>query len=160
MNEAAESGPERVQRLLREAGLAAEVVRLASSARTAAEAAAAIGCTVEQIAKSIVFRGAHSGAHILVIASGGNRVDESRVAAAIGEPLAKADAAFVRERTGYAIGGVAPIGHALAPRHVLIDADLAKLDPIWAAAGHPHTVFPLTYADLLRLTSGTVTQIA
>ena len=97
------------------------IVHLAASARTAAEAAAAIGCTVAQIAKSLIFKGKTSGEHILVIASGAHRVDEARVAAAIGEPLGKADADFVRERTGYAIGAVAPIGHLRPPRHVLVE---------------------------------------
>jgi prolyl-tRNA editing enzyme YbaK/EbsC (Cys-tRNA(Pro) deacylase) len=155
-----ESGSDRVLRLLRESGLDTNLVRLDSSARTAAEAAAAIGCTVAQIAKSLIFRGGESGEHVLVIASGANRVDEARVAAAIGEPIVKADAAFVRERTGYAIGGVAPIGHLRAPGHVLIDPDLAKLGSLWAAGGHPHVVFKLTYSDLLRLTGGRASQIA
>lgn len=160
MNDSSETGPERVQRLLQEAGCAARVVRLEATARTAADAAAAIGCTVAQIAKSLIFRGTMSGEHVLVIASGANRVDEARVAAVIGEPIAKADAAFVRERTGYAIGGVAPIGHARPPIRVLIDSDLARLDPIWAAAGHPHSVVRLTYAELVRLTQGMAVLIA
>jgi len=154
MNEISENGTERVERLLREAGIATEVRRLDTSARTAAEAAAAIGCDVAQIAKSLVFKSAATGAHILVIANGANRVDEKKVAAAIGEGIGKADANFVRERTGYAIGGVAPIGHAMKPRHTLIDASLARFDPIWAAAGHTHAVFRLTYPDLLHLTGG------
>ena len=160
MNLAPESGSDRVLRLLRDAGCDSDVVRLESSARTAAEAAAAIGCTIAQIVKSLIFKGSESGAHILVLASGANRADEARVAKAIGEPIIKADAAFVRERTGYAIGGVAPIGHAQPPRHVLIDSALAHLDPLWAAAGHPHIVFRLTYADLLGLTGGRAMEIA
>ncbi len=155
-----EDGPARVQRLLREAGLPSEVVRFDASTRTAAEAAAAIGCTVAQIAKSLIFKGATSGGHILVIASGVNRANEQKVAAAIGEGIRKADADFVRERTGYVIGGVAPIGHAIRPRHTLLDASLAALDPLWAAAGHPHAVFPAKFADLMQLTGGVVTEIA
>lgn len=155
-----ESGPERVQRVLREAGWAGEVVRLDASARTAAEAAAALGCTVAQIAKSLIFKGRLSGSHVLVVASGSNRVDEAMVAAMIGEAIGKADADFVRERTGYAIGGVAPVGHAMPPRHTLVDPDLCRLDPLWAAAGHPHIVFRLSYGDLLRLTGGVVAEIA
>lgn len=160
MGEASESGPERVQRLLRAAGWSGEVVRLDASARTAAEAAEALGCAVAQIAKSLIFKGRSSGGHILVVASGSNRVDEARVAAAIGEAVGKADAAFVRERTGYAIGGVAPVGHVVPPRHILVDADLGRLDPLWAAAGHPHAVFKLSYPELLTLTGGTVAEIA
>jgi prolyl-tRNA editing enzyme YbaK/EbsC (Cys-tRNA(Pro) deacylase) len=155
-----DSGPARVQRLLDEMGIASEVVRFDASTRTAAEAAAAIGCTVAQIAKSLIFKGGSSGGHILVIASGINRANEQKVAAAIGEGIRKADAEFVRERTGYVIGGVAPIGHAIKPRHTLIDASLAALDPLWAAAGHPHAVFRANFADLVRLTGGRVTEIA
>lgn len=155
-----EAGWERVERALAEAGCPAEVRLLDASARTAAEAAAAVGCSVAQIAKSLIFRGAHSGNHILVIASGANRVDEAKVAAAVGEPIGKADAAFVRERTGFAIGGVAPVGHAIEPAHVLVDSDLAALQPIWAAAGHPHRVMPLAFADLVRLSGGRVVAVA
>lgn len=155
-----ESGPERVRRVLREAGWAGEVVRLDASARTATEAAAALGCAVAQIAKSLIFKGRSSGGHVLVVASGSNRVDEAMVAATIGEAIGKADADFVRERTGYAIGGVAPVGHAMPPRHTLVDADLSRLDPLWAAAGHTHMVFRLSFGDLLRLTGGVVAEIA
>jgi prolyl-tRNA editing enzyme YbaK/EbsC (Cys-tRNA(Pro) deacylase) len=154
-----ESGSERVLRLLREFGSQAELVRLEDSARTAIMAAEAIGCTVAQIAKSLIFKGANSGGHILVIASGAIRADERRVAEAIGEPIVKADAAFVRERTGYAIGGVAPIGHVHAPRAVLIDLGMARLDPIWAAAGHPHMVFRSTYPELVRMSGGRPIEI-
>ena len=154
------SGLARVERLLRDAGVPTHVVRFDTSTRTAAEAAAAIGCDVAQIAKSLIFKGASSGAHILVVASGIYRASEQKVAAAIGEGVRKADAEFVRERTGYVIGGVAPVGHATRPRHTLLDASLAPLDPLWAAAGHPHAVFRLSFADLVRLTNGRVTEIA
>jgi prolyl-tRNA editing enzyme YbaK/EbsC (Cys-tRNA(Pro) deacylase) len=159
MTEAAlPSAAQRVQALLRQGGSDCTVVMMAATARSAAEAAAAIGCTVAQIAKSLVFRSA-SGRAVLVIASGTNRVDESKVAAALGEKIGKADAEFVRDRTGYAIGGVAPLGHPPGIR-IFIDADLAKCDPIWAAAGHPHAVFRLTAAELARLTRGTVIAVA
>jgi prolyl-tRNA editing enzyme YbaK/EbsC (Cys-tRNA(Pro) deacylase) len=148
---------QRVQALLREAGSAATVEMMATTARSAAEAAAAIGCAVAQIAKSLVFRGA-SGRAVLVIASGTNRVDEQKLAAALGEKVAKADAEFVRDRTGYAIGGVAPIGHPPGVR-IFIDADLANYDAIWAAAGHPHAVFRLTASELGSLTGGTVITV-
>ena len=147
----------RVAALLQAADAVGPVVQLAQSTRTAADAAAAIGCTVAQIAKSIVFRAASDRA-VLVITSGANRVDETRVAAALGEVLGKADATFVRTKTGYAIGGVCPIGHA-EPPHVFIDASLATLDPIWAAAGHPHAVFRTSFAELVRLTGGTVIEV-
>ena len=149
---------QRVQEKLREAGSSCEVRMMATTARSAVEAAASIGCTVAQIAKSLVFR-AKSGRAVLVIASGTNRVDEKKVAAALGEAIGKADADFVRDRTGYAIGGVTPIGHDSAVR-IFIDADLRRYDEIWAAAGHPHAVFPLTPSELERLTQGVVIAVA
>jgi prolyl-tRNA editing enzyme YbaK/EbsC (Cys-tRNA(Pro) deacylase) len=142
----------RVQDALAAAGFGGAVVELAASTRTSAEAAAAVGCTVAQIAKSIVFRAA-SGRAVLVIASGVNRIDERKVAAALGEKIGKADADFVRERTGFVIGGVPPFGHATPP-HVLLDEDLFALAEIWAAAGTPNAVFRLTPAELVTLTGG------
>jgi prolyl-tRNA editing enzyme YbaK/EbsC (Cys-tRNA(Pro) deacylase) len=149
----------RVQDALAERGVRSEIVYLERAARTSAEAAAAVGCRVDQIAKSLVFRGATSGRPLLVIASGANRVDEARVAGVVGEPLGKADADFVRAHTGFAIGGVAPLAHP-APLATLIDEHLLKWDRIWAAAGHPHTVFPLTPSDLVRITGGRVVAVA
>jgi prolyl-tRNA editing enzyme YbaK/EbsC (Cys-tRNA(Pro) deacylase) len=149
----------RVQEKLREAGSPCEVQMMATTARTSAEAAAAIGCTVAQIAKSLVFRAKSSGRAVLVIASGTNRVDENKIAAALGEPIGKADAEFVRDRTGYAIGGVAPVGHDRSVR-IFIDEDLRQYPAIWAAGGHPHAVFRLTFEELLRLTAGTVIRVA
>ncbi|HEV8614773.1 MAG TPA: YbaK/EbsC family protein [Methylomirabilota bacterium] len=148
----------RVQEALTALGLDAQVVELERSARTAAEAAAAVGCRVDQIAKSLVFRLRDSGRALLVITSGANRVDEGAVGALAGEPLDKADAEFVREQTGFAIGGVAPVGHA-RPVTTLIDADLLKWPEIWAAAGRPNTVFRLTPSDLVRITSGRVVAV-
>jgi prolyl-tRNA editing enzyme YbaK/EbsC (Cys-tRNA(Pro) deacylase) len=156
--EALPPAAQRVQSLLRKAGSACAVEMMATTARSAAEAATAIGCTVAQIAKSLVFRSA-GGRAVLVIASGANRVDERKVAAALGEKIGKADADFVRDRTGYAIGGVAPVGHPPGVR-IFIDADLAKCDAIWAAAGHPHAVFRLTADELLRLTKGRIIAVA
>ncbi len=141
----------RVAQLLRDAGLDAEVVEFEQPTRTSAEAAAAIGCTVAEIAKSVVFRGATSGRAVVVVASGANRVDEAKVARAVGEPLARADAEFVRAATGYTIGGVAPLGHA-QPVTLLLDADLQRFTTVWAAAGTPFSVFPLTPAELRRVT--------
>jgi Cys-tRNA(Pro) deacylase len=134
------------------------VLEFDAGARTAAEAAAAIGCTVAEIAKSLVFR-AESGRSVLVVASGADRVDEKKAAAAIGERIGRADADFVRERTGFAIGGVPPLGHATQPI-VLIDQGLMQFDEIWAAAGTPNAVFRLTPADLVALTGGAVAEIA
>jgi Cys-tRNA(Pro) deacylase len=134
------------------------VVEFEVSTGTSAEAAAAIGCELAQIAKSLVFR-ATGERPVLVVASGANRVDEKKIAALLGETIGRADADFVREKTGYAIGGVAPVGHAVAPA-VLLDVDLQRFDTIWAAAGTPNAVFRLTPADLERLTGGRFADIA
>ena len=149
---------ERVRGALAARGHGIEVREFAATTRTAADAAAAIGCAVAQIAKSLLFRAVPSDRPVLVIASGANRVNEATVAAALGEPIAKADAAFVRARTGFAIGGVAPVGHAETPV-TFIDADLLRLPEIWAAAGTPHAVFRLTPDELVRLTGGRVIAI-
>jgi prolyl-tRNA editing enzyme YbaK/EbsC (Cys-tRNA(Pro) deacylase) len=149
----------RVQDALAERGVQSDIVYLVRAARTSAEAAAAVGCRVDQIAKSLVFRGASSGRPLLVIASGANRVDEMRVGSVVGEPLGKADADFVRAHTGFAIGGVAPLAHP-APLTTLIDEHLLKWDRIWAAGGHPHTVFALTPSELVRITGGRVVAVA
>ena len=148
----------RVQAALEVSGMAFEVKELDASTRTAKEAAAAIGCTVAQIAKSIVFRAQDSGRPVLVIASGVNRIDEAKVAAALGEGLGKADADFVRARTGYVIGGVPPIGH-MEPVETFIDSDLLALGEIWAAAGTPRAVFRLTADRLVELTGGRVIEV-
>jgi prolyl-tRNA editing enzyme YbaK/EbsC (Cys-tRNA(Pro) deacylase) len=145
----------RVQEALAAKGVGLEVREFPASTRTAADAAAAIGCDVAQIAKSLVFKARDSGRPVLVVASGVNRVDEAKVAALLGEPIGRADAAFVRETTGYAIGGVPPVGHPTQPA-TLIDADLLELAEIWAAAGTPNAVFALTPAQLVELTGGTV----
>jgi len=149
----------RVQDALHEFGLMLEVVELPASTRTSSEAALAVGCAVGQIAKSLVFRGDQSGKAVLVIASGAHRVDEARLASTLGEPAMKADAEFVRRHTGFAIGGVPPVGHA-EPMRIFIDEALLQHDEIWAAAGTPHAVFRLSPADLLRMTAGEVIAIA
>ena len=136
-----------------------QVLEFDATTRTAADAAAAIGCTVAQIAKSLVFRGAGSNHPVLVVASGVNRVDETKVAAVLGEGIARADADFVREATGFAIGGVPPVGHKNPPT-VLIDESLMAFVEIWAAAGTPNAVFRLTPPDLIALTGGRVAAIA
>ena len=141
----------RIAQLLRDAGIEANVVEFEQPTRTSADAAAAIGCSVAEIAKSVVFRGKASGQAIVVVASGTNRVSEEKVAAMVGEALARADADFVRTATGYVIGGVAPIGHA-RPVKLLLDADLRQFAKVWAAGGTPHTVFPLTPEELRQVT--------
>ncbi len=143
----------RVSDALAEGGFANRVVEMPDSTRSAADAAASVGCTVAQIAKSIVFRAAESGRPVLVIASGVNRVDEALVGAELGEPLARADAEFVRASTGFAIGGVPPIGH-YGPVEIFIDEDLLQHSEIWAAAGTPRCVFRLTPDDRVRRPGG------
>jgi Cys-tRNA(Pro) deacylase len=135
-----------------------QVLEFDASTRTAEDAAAAVGCSVAEIAKSLIFRSAE-GRSVLVIVSGVNRVDEKKVRAILGEKIERADAQFVRDRTGYAIGGVPPIGHAFPPV-VLIDEDLLRLDAIWAAAGTPNSVFRINVSDLVQLTSGQIADIA
>jgi prolyl-tRNA editing enzyme YbaK/EbsC (Cys-tRNA(Pro) deacylase) len=141
----------RTAQRLRDAGLDARVVEFEQGTKTSADAAAAIGCSVAEIAKSIVFRGKTSGRAIVVVACGDNRVSEAKVAAKVGEPLARADAEFVRAATGYAIGGVAPIGHS-QPVTLLLDEDLRRFATVWAAAGTPFSVFPVEPDQLQRLT--------
>jgi prolyl-tRNA editing enzyme YbaK/EbsC (Cys-tRNA(Pro) deacylase) len=152
------SSAQRVQDTLAGAGVASTIVEYAVPARTSAQAAEVLGCSVAQIAKSLVFRAA-SGKPVLVIASGVNRVDERKVADLVGEPIGKADAAFVREATGYAIGGIPPLGHARAIT-ALIDRDLLAHDVVYAAGGTPHAMFPLSPGDLLRVSAGTVADVA
>ena len=156
MKQATSSSALKVQAAL---GEGFEVLEFETSTRTAADAAAAIGCTVGQIAKSLIFRATESGRPVLAIASGSIRVDEQRVSELLGEVIGRADSGFVREHTGFAIGGVPPIGHRTPPV-VFIDETLLTFDTIWAAAGTPNAVFRLTPEDLVRLTGGTVAAIA
>lgn len=140
---------QRVREALLAAGHPDSILAFPAGTRTAADAAAAIGCDVAQIAKSIVFRAGERA--VLIIASGANRVDPALAGAALGVKLGRADAEWVRNTTGFAIGGVAPIGH-LAPPLILLDEDLLALDPVWAAAGSPSHVFRTTTAELQRIT--------
>jgi prolyl-tRNA editing enzyme YbaK/EbsC (Cys-tRNA(Pro) deacylase) len=148
----------KVQEALARAGFAHTVIELAHPVRSAQAAADAVGCQVAQIAKSIVFRAASSGRPVLVITSGANRVNEARVAALLGEPLAKADPDFVRDHTGFAIGGVPPLGHA-APLETFIDEDLLAHGRIWAAAGHPNALFELDPRELAAMSGGRVAGV-
>ncbi len=136
-----------------------KVMEFDLSTRTAADAAAAIGCEVAEIAKSLIFRGATSGRAVLIIASGVDRVDEKKAAAVIGEPITRADPDFVREATGFAIGGVPPVGHKTQPI-VVIEESLIGLSEIWAAAGTPNAVFRLTPSELVELTGGRTAAVA
>jgi prolyl-tRNA editing enzyme YbaK/EbsC (Cys-tRNA(Pro) deacylase) len=144
-------GPEDVQRFAN--NFPHPIHYLSSSARTAQQAADAIGTSVAQIVKSLLFRRPETDSPLLILASGANRVDEAKVFLLLSEPIEKANADFVRLHTGYAIGGVPPFPH-LSPLTTLIDEDLLGYDTIWAAAGHPNTVFPLTPQQLVALSNG------
>ncbi|MCK6451246.1 MAG: YbaK/EbsC family protein [Alphaproteobacteria bacterium] len=149
----------KVQDTLTAGGFDVRVVELEASTRTSAEAAAAVGTTVSRIAKSLIFRTEPGNRPVLVIASGENRVDEKKLAQLLGEKVTRPDAAFVRERTGYAIGGVPPLAH---PERIktYIDRDLLALGEIWAAAGTPNAVFKLRADQLVAMTGGEVADIA
>lgn len=148
----------KVQAALQEKGFSFQVEELPGSTRTAQDAAGAVGCGVGQIAKSLVFKMKGSGEPILVIASGANRVDEEKLAERAGEPVKMAHPDFVRRHTGFAIGGVPPVGHD-NPMRTWIDEDLLEHDEIWAAAGTPHALFRLDPADLPRMTEGAVVPV-
>ena len=149
---------QRVADLLADLGVEGEVRQLADSTRTAAEAAAALGCQVGAIASSLVF--VADGEPLLVMTSGAHRVDQPQVATLLGvASVDRATADQVREATGQPIGGVSPVGHP-SPLRTLVDIDLARHDVVWAAAGHPHAVFPTTYDELLRITAGTPAEVA
>jgi prolyl-tRNA editing enzyme YbaK/EbsC (Cys-tRNA(Pro) deacylase) len=145
----------KVQEALKTLGVGCEVREMDKSTRSAQDAACSIGCEVGQIAKSLVFKGATTRQAVLVITSGSNRVDEKKLRDRIGEPVLKADADFVRQQTGFAIGGVPPVGHA-QPIAVFIDEDLLTYSEIWAAAGTPQAVFRLTPRELQKITNGRV----
>lgn len=149
---------QKVQDALAARGMSLQVMELPGSTRTAVEAAEAIGCSVGQIVKSLVFKAKHSARPVLVIASGSNRVDERKLEALIGEPLGKADADFVRQQTGFVIGGVPPVGHS-RPLLTYLDADLLEYTEVWAAAGTPHAVFRLTPQELCALSGGEVVEL-
>jgi prolyl-tRNA editing enzyme YbaK/EbsC (Cys-tRNA(Pro) deacylase) len=149
---------QRVQDAIEAQGFSFDVAELPDSTRTAQDAAEAIGCTVGQIAKSLVFRGTETDRPLLAIASGPNRVDEAALSALAGESIEQASPGFVRERTGFAIGGVPPLGHAEA-LSTWIDEDLLQYDAIWAAAGTPNAVFKLDPSTLADLTDGTIAPL-
>ncbi len=148
---------ERVRAALLQAGHADTIEIFPDGTRTAQDAANAVGCTVAQIAKSIVLRADEK--LVLVIASGANRVDVAKISAALGKTVKAADGRWVRDTTGFSIGGVAPVGHSSTPL-VFIDADLTKHDPIWAAAGSPRHVFRTSATELVRMTNGVVADVS
>ena len=158
MSQKLSASAQKVQKALEELDMQLEVIELPGSTRTAVEAAQAIGCQVGQIVKSLIFKGKRSKQPVLVLASGPNRVNEKKIESLIGEPLGKANADFVRQHTGFAIGGVPPLGHSEKLR-TYIDQDLLQHTTIWAAAGTPHAVFQLKSQDLVNVTSGEVIDI-
>ncbi len=149
---------QKVQDALHAFGVSCQVVELPASTRTAQEAAEAVGCQVGQIIKSLVFKGKNTANPILVLTSGANRVNEKIVSKQVNEPIKKADADFVRVKTGFAIGGVPPVGHK-ERLETFLDQDLLQYDEIWAAAGTPHAVFKLTPSDLKKITEGQVIAV-
>jgi prolyl-tRNA editing enzyme YbaK/EbsC (Cys-tRNA(Pro) deacylase) len=150
---------QRVQDALAAAGLGAQVIELAVAARTSQQAAEALGVEVGQIAKSLIFRAMQSDRAVLVIAAGDRRVDEARIAAHLDEPIGRADPVFVREHSGFAIGGVAPLAHA-RPMVTFVDTSLRRFAEVWAAGGTPHCVFPLAPDALVRVSGGSEIDVA
>jgi prolyl-tRNA editing enzyme YbaK/EbsC (Cys-tRNA(Pro) deacylase) len=149
---------QKVQEALRSLGFECAVIEFQESTRTAQEAADRVGVTLGQIVKSLIFRGKISGKGLLILTSGANRVDEKLISQLVGEPIGRADPEFVREMTGYAIGGVPPIAHQ-QPLETYLDEDLLQYGVIWAAAGTPNAVFELTPEMLGKMTAGKIVQV-
>lgn len=149
---------QKIQDLLNSLGYEYQVIEHAESTRTAQEAAERAGCDLGQIVKSLIFRGKTSGKPILVLTSGANRVDEKRISEYAGESIGRADADFVREVTGFAIGGIPPIGHA-QKMETYLDEDFLQYSLIWAAAGTPNAIFELKTEDLQKMTDGRVLKV-
>jgi prolyl-tRNA editing enzyme YbaK/EbsC (Cys-tRNA(Pro) deacylase) len=149
---------QKIQNLLNSLGYAYTVIEHAESTRTAQEAADRAGCQLGQIVKSLIFRGMTSGKPILVLTSGANRVDEKRISGYAGETISRADADFVRTVTGFAIGGVPPIGHN-EKMETYLDEDFLPFQTIWAAAGTPNAIFELKTEDLQKMTDGKIVQV-
>lgn len=149
-----------VQAALDRAGLSCKVLELPSSTRTAVDAAKSIGCDIAQIVKSLIFKTKETERPVLVLASGSNRVKEKLIEQILGEKLTKAEAAFAKEITGFAIGGIPPVGHKHEVELIFIDHDLMALDKVWAAAGTPNAVFEIKSDDLCTITNGQIVVIS
>ena len=160
MNQSLTKSARAVQTKLDEMGVICSVLELPFSTRTASDAASSIGCDISQIIKSLIFKTQSLDKPILVLASGSNKVNEKQIESHIGENIIKADADFVRRTTGFAIGGVPPIGHKKPIHLIFIDQDLMVLDEVWAAAGTPNAVFCVNSKDLLKITKGQVISIS
>jgi len=148
----------KIKKFLEKFGIKSEVKEFSETTKTAADAARALNCEIGQIAKSIIFKGILSNEPVLVIASGGNRINEKIISECLGEEIEKADADFVRQKTGFAIGGVSPFGHREKIK-TFIDKDLLEYKVIWAAAGTPNAVFPLAPEELVKITEGQVVEL-
>ena len=149
---------QKIQEQLKSLGYDYTVIEHAESTRTAQEAAERAGCELGQIVKSLIFKGKESGKPILVLTSGANRVDEKRISQYAGEPIGRADADFVRAVTGFAIGGVPPVGH-VQKMETYLDEDFLQYPTIWAAAGTPNAIFELRTEDLQKMTGGNVVRV-
>lgn len=160
MNEGLAKSAQSVQETLNITGLSCKVLQIPSSTRTAIEAAASIGCEISQIVKSLIFKTKNTARPVLVLASGSNKVNEKHIELHVGEGIVKADAEFTRNITGFAIGGVPPIGHKNQIELVYIDQALAALDEVWAAAGTPNAVFCIKSKDLVQITNGKVISVS
>jgi Cys-tRNA(Pro) deacylase len=158
MSEKLKLSAQRVQEALHGHGLTCEVVQMQDTTRSAEDAARAVGCEVGQIVKSLIFEGTQSHQPVLVVTSGANRANEKTIGQNLAESIKMADPEFVREMTGFAIGGVPPVGHR-HPLKIFIDEDLLQYEEIWAAAGTPHAVFKLTPDELKIITNGTVISV-
>lgn len=152
-------GAQSVQDVLAINGLECKVIELSTSARTAQDAASALGCDVAQIVKSLIFKTQTTHKPLLILVSGSNRVNETTIEAYIGEKITKADASFTKDITGFAIGGIPPVGHKQKIDLIFIDEDLLQFGSVWAAAGTPHAVFNLKKDDLLQVTQGKIISV-
>jgi len=159
MNTTLTKSAQKVQDVLLARGLKPKVLELPGSTRTAVDAASTIGCEVAEIVNSLIFKTNQSHKPVLVLASGPNRVNEATIELQVGEKIVKADADFTKEVTGFAIGGIPPVGHTQKIDFIFIDKDLLKFDSVWAAAGTPNAVFNLQSTDLLAMTGGTALSI-
>jgi Cys-tRNA(Pro) deacylase len=158
MNQELSPSAQKIQNHLKNSGFLCKVIEFQGTTRTSANAAERVGCTIGQIIKSLVFRGHNSGKAVLVLTSGANRVDVKKIANLIGESIDRADPEFVRSVTGFAIGGIPPIGHA-TKIETFIDEDLLKFETLWAAAGTPNAVFELSAENLQRMTNARIVQV-
>ena len=149
---------QKIQNILSELGSGYKVIEFTESTRTAQEAADRVGCQLGQIVKSLIFKGRSSNKGILVLTSGLNRVDENKIGHYAGESIGRADPEFVRTTTGFAIGGVPPVGH-VQPLETYIDEDLLQYTDVWAAAGTPNAVFQLPSSDLIKITGGKIVRV-